>query len=97
MTKTTMIIAAGLLAISAPAFAGGKSETKGNKTNAQGMAKELAGAGADGALGLGELGFPGGSIARTLGKDDSPYPQGGWGNVGSALTGGVVSRGGSKF
>ncbi len=92
MTKTTMIIAAGLLAISSPAIAGGKSETKGNKTNAQGMSKTLAGAGSDGVLG-----FPGGSIARTLGKDDSPYPQGGWGNVGSALTGGVVSRGGSKF
>jgi hypothetical protein len=92
MTKVTMIIAAGLLAISAPAFAGGKSEAKGNKINAQGMSKTLAGAGSDGVLG-----FPGGSIARTLGKEGSPYPQGGWGNVGSALTGGVVAKPNPKF
>ena len=87
MTKATLMIAAALLAISAPAYAGGKSETKGNKANAQGMAKALAGSGTDG-----PLGFPGGSVARTLGKDGSGFPRGGWGNVGSALTGGVVAK-----
>ncbi len=83
MTKITMIIAAGLLAISAPAFAGGKSETKGNKAAAQAMSKTLAGAGSDGVLG-----FPGGSVARTLQGDS----KGGWGNVGSGIGGDPVAR-----
>jgi len=82
MTKVTLIIAAGLLAISAPAFAGGKSETKGNKINAQAMA---------GVAPTGFAGYPGASVARDLGKS-LPYPKGGWGNVGSALSGGVVAK-----
>ncbi len=81
MTKTTMIIAAGLLAISAPAFAGGKSETKGNKAAAQGMVGAIAGAEA-------ATGLPGASVARTLQGD----LKGGWGNVGSGLFGETVAR-----
>ena len=45
-------------------------------------AKDRAQAMVDNAL-KGNKGFA--KIASTLGKDDSPYPQGGWGNVGSSL------------
>ena len=47
------------------------------------MKGALQGSGADG---VGEFGLPGASVARTLGKEGSAFPKGGWGNVGSALT-----------
>lgn len=79
MTKTTLLIAAGLLAISAPAFANGN-----NPSEARAMADFLSDGG--GTLG-GQINPDKNNNGKGTASDVSGRGNGGWGNVGSTLTG----------
>ncbi|THD84631.1 hypothetical protein E7811_02520 [Aliigemmobacter aestuarii] len=82
MTKTTAVLAAALLALASPVLAD-------NPTNAKSMASALKGGGGGNNSPLKEaLGLEGnGGVASFV----SGGGNGGWGNIGSTLTGGQVS------
>ncbi len=86
MHKIALTVTALALAFSAPAFANDKS----NKANAQSMAGALKGGGGGNNSSLkDDLGLEGkGGVASYV----SGGGTGGWGNEGSKLTGGQVSK-----
>lgn len=87
MKTKTVIAFAAIIAFATPALAAGKG--KGN-ANAQAMAAALQGGGGGNNSPLkGALGLTGnGGVASYVSGDGT----GGWGNVGSTLTGGQVSN-----
>lgn len=88
MKTKTVIAFAALIAFTAPALAAGNGKGNGN-ANAQSMAAALQGGGGGNNSPLkAQLGLTGnGGVASYV----SGGGNGGWGNVGSTLTGGQVS------